>query len=243
MTAITTAMMPIGTFTKKIHRQDRPEVRMPPSSGPIATARPVTAPQTPNATPRSLPRKASASSASDTANMIAPPTPCKARDSWSISVLTAKPHSTDAQVKTTSPTMYTRRQQERRQRQGVGINDPLQVGETRLQRLLDIRQGDVHDRDVQQQHEGAEAHRDQRPPFVTALAGICAASAGLLALGGLTRPGQICVGFGHEGSRLTWGQVHVSEPASWTIISDAEVRQPIAPKSDALCRRVRDNVT
>ena len=109
MTAITTAMMPIGTFTKKIHRQDRPEVRMPPSSGPIATARPVTAPQTPNATPRSLPRKASASSASDTANMMAPPTPCTARDSWSISGLTAKPHSTDAQVNTTSPIRYSSR--------------------------------------------------------------------------------------------------------------------------------------
>ena len=106
---MTTAAIPIGTFTKKIHRQDRPEVSTPPSSGPIATARPVTAPQTPNAVPRSLPRKASASSASDTANMIAPPTPCKARDSCSISVLTAKPHSTDAQVNTARPIRYSRR--------------------------------------------------------------------------------------------------------------------------------------
>ncbi len=77
--------------------------------GPMATARPVTAPQAPNEVPRSLPRKASASSASDTANMIAPPTPCKARDSCSISVLTAKPHSTDAPVNTTRPISYSRR--------------------------------------------------------------------------------------------------------------------------------------
>ena len=104
-----TAAIPIGTFTKKIHRQDSPEISMPPSNGPMATARPVTAPQTPNAMPRSLPRKASASNASDTANMIAPPTPCKARDSWSISVVTAKPHSAEAQMNTTRPMRYIRR--------------------------------------------------------------------------------------------------------------------------------------
>ena len=101
--------MPIGALTKKIHRQDRPEVSTPPSSGPMATARPVTAPQAPNAMPRSRPRKASASSASDTANMIAPPAPCRARDSCSISVLAAKPHRTDAPVNTTRPARYSRR--------------------------------------------------------------------------------------------------------------------------------------
>ena len=104
-----TAAIPIGTFTKKIHRQDRPEVSAPPISGPRATARPVTAPHTPNATPRSLPWKALASNASDTANMIAAPTPCKPRDSWSISVLVAKPHSADAPVNTTSPIRYSTR--------------------------------------------------------------------------------------------------------------------------------------
>ncbi len=100
--------MPIGTLTKKIHRQDS-EVSRPPSSGPMATARPVTAPQTPNAVPRSRPRNASASSASDTENMIAPPIPCKARDSSSISVLAAKPHSIDAPVNTPRPTRYSSR--------------------------------------------------------------------------------------------------------------------------------------
>ena len=104
-----TAAIPIGTFTKKMYRQDRPEVSTPPSSGPMATARPVTVPQTPNAMPRSFPRKESASNASDTANMIAPPTPCKPRESWSISVLAAKPHSTEAQVNTARPTRYSRR--------------------------------------------------------------------------------------------------------------------------------------
>ena len=106
---ITRATTPIGRLTKKIHRQDRPEVRIPPSSGPMATASPVTAPQTPKATPRSLPRKASASRASATENMIAPPTPCSPRDSCSISALTAVPHSSDPRVKMTRPTRYSRR--------------------------------------------------------------------------------------------------------------------------------------
>ena len=103
-TVMTTAMMPMGRLTKKIHRQDRPEVSAPPSNGPIATACPVMAPQMPKAVPRSLPRNACASSASETENMIAPPTPCKARDSCSIRVFCASPHSNEASVKTTRPT-------------------------------------------------------------------------------------------------------------------------------------------
>ena len=71
------ASTPIGTFTKKIHRHDSQLVKAPPSTGPIATATPVIAPNTPNATPRSRGGKASASSASEVANMIAPPMPWK----------------------------------------------------------------------------------------------------------------------------------------------------------------------
>ena len=63
----------------------------------------------PKATPRSLPRNAPASSASDTANMIAPPTPCTARDTCSISALVANPHSSEAPVNTTSPIRNNRR--------------------------------------------------------------------------------------------------------------------------------------
>ena len=66
-----------------------------------------------------------------------------------------------------------------------------------MQRLLDVRQGDVHDRDVQQQHERAQAHREQRPPLVPALTSILAA-AGAVAAATLILPGQICVGFRHE---------------------------------------------
>ena len=55
-TAPTIATVPIGPFTKKIHSQPMPVVIRPPSIGPIATAAPATAPQTPNAMPRSRPR-------------------------------------------------------------------------------------------------------------------------------------------------------------------------------------------
>ncbi len=36
--------MPIGTLMKKIQRQPMPDVSAPPTSGPIATAAPSTAP-------------------------------------------------------------------------------------------------------------------------------------------------------------------------------------------------------
>jgi hypothetical protein len=39
-----TPAMPIGTLTKKIQRHPRPEVSAPPTSGPTATAAPITAP-------------------------------------------------------------------------------------------------------------------------------------------------------------------------------------------------------
>ncbi len=47
----------------------------PPTSGPIATAPPIVAPQMPNAVARSGPRNSCAISASVVANMAAPPIP------------------------------------------------------------------------------------------------------------------------------------------------------------------------
>ena len=50
--------MPIGTLMKKIDSQPMPSVSAPPTSGPMATAAPIVAPQIPNAVPRSRPWKA-----------------------------------------------------------------------------------------------------------------------------------------------------------------------------------------
>jgi hypothetical protein len=58
------------------------------------------------------------------------------------------------------------REQQRGQGQRVGVDHPLQVAEGRIQRLGDVGQGDIHDRDVDQQHERRHAHRCERPPLV-----------------------------------------------------------------------------
>ena len=103
------AAIPIGMLTKKIQRQPAHSVRTPPTSGPIATAAPVVAPQIPNAVPRSRPWKAFASSASETANMIPPPTPCTARAAMSTPASVAIPQPNEAAVNRTRPIVNTRR--------------------------------------------------------------------------------------------------------------------------------------
>ena len=75
----------------------------PPSTGPIATAMPVIAPNTPKAVPRSRPRKAWASSASAVANMIAPPTPWPARARARNVALDETPQSAEPRVKIAIP--------------------------------------------------------------------------------------------------------------------------------------------
>jgi hypothetical protein len=75
---------PIGTLTRKIHSQPNASVSAPPTSGPTATANPVVAPQMPSAVPRSLAGNSWAMSASELANIIAPPAPWSARERFSI---------------------------------------------------------------------------------------------------------------------------------------------------------------
>jgi hypothetical protein len=70
---------PIGMLMKKIHSQPMPSTSAPPTSGPIATAAPVVAPQIPNAVARSRPSNSCAISASDVANIAAPPMPWRPR--------------------------------------------------------------------------------------------------------------------------------------------------------------------
>ena len=81
----------------------------PPSTGPIATAIPVIAPNTPSATPRSRPWKVCASSASDVANMIAPPTPCAPREIERKSEPVASPQHSEPVVKIAIPIANSRR--------------------------------------------------------------------------------------------------------------------------------------
>ena len=90
-----------------------PVVMIPPTTGPTATAAPVTAPNTPKAIPRSRPWKAWAISASEVANIIAPPTPCTARATLSISGESESPQTAEEQVNTTRPAVNTSRRPKR----------------------------------------------------------------------------------------------------------------------------------
>ena len=99
----------IGRLTKKIQRHDRPLVRTPPRTGPIATATPVVAPKAPKATPRSLPVYVVPRIASEVANIAAPPMPWAARAIARNSMLGARPQSSDPSVNSAVPMTKTRR--------------------------------------------------------------------------------------------------------------------------------------
>ena len=135
------------------------------------------APQMPNAVPRSRPWNSCESSASDVANMIAPPIPCAAAREDQEQRIVGEPaerRGEREQRRSRSRRRACRpnrsatdpgRQDARRERERVGVDHPLQLGERRVQRPLDRGQRDVHDRDVEQQHEDRDADRDQRPPL------------------------------------------------------------------------------
>ena len=85
----------------------------PPTSGPIATAPPIVAPQTPNAVARSLPWNSCPISASEVANIAAPPTPCSPRARLSRVGSPAIPQRNEAKVKIPKPIEKTRRRPSR----------------------------------------------------------------------------------------------------------------------------------
>ena len=86
----------------------------PPTSGPIANEPPIVAPYAASAFIRwSVRGNALDSTASDTANMTAAPTPCAARETLSIVIDCAAAHSTDVAVKTPRPSPNRRRRPKR----------------------------------------------------------------------------------------------------------------------------------
>ncbi len=134
-------------------------------------------------TPRRGPGRGSVcpSSASEVANIIAPPTPWPLRDAISMSGFTARPHSSEPSVKIASPMRkhqlaavavgeHARRQQQRGERQRVGVKRPLHVAEARVQPRLDRRLRHDDDGHVEQQHEHPRADRDEGPPLLVHLA-------------------------------------------------------------------------
>jgi hypothetical protein len=69
------ATTPIGTLNQKIQCQLSPLMTAPPTTGPIATATPETAPHMPMAAPRFSTGKASLISVSETGMITAAPSP------------------------------------------------------------------------------------------------------------------------------------------------------------------------
>ncbi len=104
---------PIGTFSQKIHCQDRPSTTAPPTSGPDATARPATPDQTPSAAPRFDAGTAALRSVSVSGVTIAPPIPWSARAAMSQSADGARAAAADAKVKIPIPSMNIRRRPKR----------------------------------------------------------------------------------------------------------------------------------
>ena len=78
------AIRPIGTLSQKIHCQASPSAIAPPTSGPIAIARPPTAPHRPSATARRSFGTAADRIVRVSGVTIAPPTPWIARAAMSM---------------------------------------------------------------------------------------------------------------------------------------------------------------
>ena len=69
-------------------------------------------------------------------------------------------------------------ERERGEGEDVGVDDPLQVGQACAEVALDLGQGDVHDRDVEQEHERRDRDGYQCPPFTSHFATSVASSMG-----------------------------------------------------------------
>ena len=96
--------MPTGTLTKKIHGQEKYWVSTPPRTRPTAEPPIAIAAQTPSARARSLPSANVVAMIDSAAGEIsAAPSPCSARAPMSMPELEARPSSSDAPVKITSP--------------------------------------------------------------------------------------------------------------------------------------------
>ena len=174
VSVITIAASPIGTLTKKIHSQPSPSVMTPPTSGPIATAPPTVAPQIPTR-PGALAalellgdqrqrggehrRRADAlQAAGEVEDRRVAGEPAEERRD-------REDAEADREDAPAAEPVAERPEdeQERGEGQRVGVDDPLQAREARVEVALDLRQRDVDDRHVDQQHERRDADGEQRP--------------------------------------------------------------------------------
>ena len=104
---------PIGTLSQKIQCQETPLTIAPPTSGPIAIARPPIPPQIPSASPRRSLGTAAERIVRVSGVTIAPPTPCTARAMSSWFAVVASAAAAEAAVKISRPTTNMRRRPKR----------------------------------------------------------------------------------------------------------------------------------
>ena len=95
--------MPIGTLIQKIQCQEMPSTTAPPTSGPIATARPEMPDQRPSTSPRRPAGKASESSVSVSGSTDAAAAPWMARAAISAPVVGASAAAAEATVNAETP--------------------------------------------------------------------------------------------------------------------------------------------
>ena len=170
--------MPMGTLMKKTQRHPGPSVNRPLAMTPIDADVPATAPKMPSARLRSTPsakvtaridraagrhqRGAEAlhgAGTDDDAGRVSEPSHerCAGEEDETAHEDAAAPE----QIGHASA-----EQQEAAEQQGVADHDPLERPLREIELLLDRGEGDVHDRDVEHDHELDEAGERQDHAFV-----------------------------------------------------------------------------
>ena len=166
------AMIPIGTFRKKIDCQPRCSTIRPPSVGPSASARPDTPAHRPMAFARSCGGNVTVMIDSVPGRSNAAPMPWIARNTTSRPVLPETPQPNEASGEHREPgeehllpavavAQDAAGQEQRGERQHVAVDDPLESGDACPELLADRGEGDVHDRVVEHDHREREAHGQQ----------------------------------------------------------------------------------
>ena len=164
----------MGTLTRKTDPHQKWARRNPPSIGPMATPSPVVPDQIPIARARSRSPVNTLVRIDKVEGMrAAAPTPMTARAAMSRSGVSGQAAMADPAPKTTSPAMNTHlrptrspsapeREQQTGEDDGIGVDDPLQLGRRRMQAADDRRQSDVQDRVVEADEQQGHTQDSQR---------------------------------------------------------------------------------
>ena len=103
------AMAIRGTLIRKAARHEIVSTSRPPTTGPRMVVAPDAPAQTPNARPCSSPEKLAVISASEPGTSMAPVAPCRIRKRTSVSIVGARPQSTEVTPNPASPSANIRR--------------------------------------------------------------------------------------------------------------------------------------